>query len=604
MAKIQEKQFRARLPKTSHDLSQRNIFTSASGMLLPIWQDMALPGDKYYLDTDVFMRTQPLLTAAMADIDFSVDYFFVPLMMLYTPLQSQMWSTQDYISSLTNYGLLDKLPLFDWMSDLYYLSSHLGQLGDLPLFTEDSQHNQFERFGKSCIRLMSHLRYNYKMFLPYMVDPSSWEGTDWPDSSNSSPKFFPWQLLAYHTIYYKHYRNEDFVPDNLYYRNFDYILQDSLDGVLGPEHLDFYTCHYINYKKDYFLSASPTPVFNDVSLINNGAALGSIRDAFLSQREIRTGGSDGDSQSLGTATQTIQSVLNGDPQVVPQYGLGTNDLRKMFAVEKLLRITGRSEKSYDSQVLAHFGFDVPRDVLHNLSFLGSHKGKVHIGEVISTANTAADGTNLGEIAGRGYGKSGNNRQIIFTAPCHGAIMAIFHCQPETNYVGGFDRINAIGDIADFYNPEYDKLGKQPIYQYEVESPLQVGPVPIELLNKRLGWQYRYSQWKRKYNVISPAFGHALHNLSTFNNWNSWVVEQKFNDTMEADVPYINNYTSLVSPRITDSIFAQSFEPRWHAEFFQSPWLIFQYDPFLVNSFISCKKVSVMSQTGEPDIDGI
>ena len=39
----------------------------------------------------------------------------------------------------------------------------------------------------------------------------------------------------------------------------------------------------------------------------------------------------------------------------------------MFAVEKLLRITGRARKDYDSQVLAHLGFKVPHDVKHELT---------------------------------------------------------------------------------------------------------------------------------------------------------------------------------------------------------------------------------------------
>ena len=45
--------YKADLGRQDFDLSQKLGFTSASGMLLPIWEDFASPGDSFYLKHDL-----------------------------------------------------------------------------------------------------------------------------------------------------------------------------------------------------------------------------------------------------------------------------------------------------------------------------------------------------------------------------------------------------------------------------------------------------------------------------------------------------------------------------------------------------------------------
>ena len=91
--------YQAHLPRTGFDMSQAFAFTSAPGMILPVYQDLLNVGETVYLNGSLFGRTQNLLNASMCDVDFYIDWFFVPLPMLYQLFPSIRYQTNDYFRS-------------------------------------------------------------------------------------------------------------------------------------------------------------------------------------------------------------------------------------------------------------------------------------------------------------------------------------------------------------------------------------------------------------------------------------------------------------------------------------------------------------------------
>lgn len=77
--------YQARMPKQPHDTSRSLAFTASTGMELPVYYDMLHLGDELHFNGNLFARLNPLFTAALAEIDLHVDYFFVPLSVMYTP---------------------------------------------------------------------------------------------------------------------------------------------------------------------------------------------------------------------------------------------------------------------------------------------------------------------------------------------------------------------------------------------------------------------------------------------------------------------------------------------------------------------------------------
>ena len=80
MSKLDKRQaHEANLSKTSHNLSHVFDYTSAPGMLLPLEHDILNPGESIQCKIDLSQtRTLPLNQAAYLDVDFHVEYYFVP----------------------------------------------------------------------------------------------------------------------------------------------------------------------------------------------------------------------------------------------------------------------------------------------------------------------------------------------------------------------------------------------------------------------------------------------------------------------------------------------------------------------------------------------
>ena len=192
--------------------------------------------------------------------------------------------------------------------------------------------------------------------------------------------------------------------------------------------------------------------------------------------------------------------------------------RLAYAYEQMLSITQRAGKHYDDQVLAHFGYKVPQGISNEVYFLGGHTSKLMIGEVVATAAGASgtgNNSSLGEIAGRGVGSSSNNRNITFTAPCHGLLTAIYSAVPEIDYKAmDIEYQNVLNNVNQYPRPEFDNIGMQPLWQFE--SNLSY----LSYLNSSvyIGWQYRYSAFKLAYDSVHGAFNYTL---------NDWTMSYTF-----------------------------------------------------------------------------
>ena len=80
MSKLDKNQrIRTNKPRQDFNLSHDYLFTATTGQLRPVSHDLLQPGDRVDCKFNFFLRTMPLSTAAMVDVDFFVDYFFVPL---------------------------------------------------------------------------------------------------------------------------------------------------------------------------------------------------------------------------------------------------------------------------------------------------------------------------------------------------------------------------------------------------------------------------------------------------------------------------------------------------------------------------------------------
>ena len=604
---------KAQLPRSSHVLSHDFGFTATTGHLLPVFHTIMNPGDKINLGFDFNLRTMELESAAFADLVTHVEYFFVPMQLLYQPFDNVIYDVQDQFSSNFSYESKAVLPLLD-MSTVY---TRLYNQRSAPFLVYPETNTPIESCGQNSIRLFDMLGLNP---IPIAV------GTTNPQTSTAyyMPNIFPYQLLAYNCIYEYFYRmdSREIFRSDLF--NFDKYYNTPLVQYFEK---DIYSLKYRPLRNDYFTDVKVSPIV-DVLNLNDKTQL-DVANQWLSRSDftvlsgitqpVLRSGTVGSNSGLNNSDYSPLDYVNFNPSDSIQTNFGftlasrnisngslvngmdinTANIRAMFANEKLWSITGRAKKNYDDQTLAHFGFSVPHDVKHEITCFGHDEGKIHIGEVISTANTEL--SPLGEIAGKGYGQMSSKRHS-FTAPCHGVVMAIFSVECVHNYEAGLLKANAVASKYDFYIPEYDHLGMQPLFNYE-SSDL----VGDSNAGNIIGWQYRYEHWKRRYNRTSGAFRNTSGTLK------SWIpTYQRYlgdvstgaigKDSDSANLPSYDAFLNF--PTDVNQIFLAQYQGIWSTAYEGNyDWAkIYDFDPFVVNSHIDAVLVSTMSDYSLPRLD--
>lgn len=624
MSKLDKNQrIRTSKPRQTFDLSHDYLFTATTGQLRAVSHDFLQPGDTVKGKFDFFLRTMPLSTAAMVDVDFLVDYFFVPMDLIWLRFSAWWSRTRSVFFSQVN-------------SSTGYFQSSLPNIDDLPWLTPEDLFtlaNSTDQKFQS-LRLLDDLGLSGTWY----SQDAGFVKTTIPSGGGSVeygyPKMFPWQLYAYQAIYQHWYRDEEreqFNPN---------VYSTDLDGeqVLAPT--DLVKMRYVNRMDDYFTATKLSPL---VANINNDPE-------FLHDFDLKLGQNDFDkityyasenydgSLSSNLGPVNLLNVGSADLQSADyeEHGMmsrAVNQLRALFAQEKLLHVMNMTHKDYDSQVLARLGYDVPRDVKHGIQHLGHDTCQLNIQEIVSGSNTfnGSSGSSLGDLAGQGKAISKGFKGFKFTAPVHGVLMTIWTCRTRPKYTVSALRKDLISDITDFFTPELDDLGMQPQYRYETDlvrkpdlsNTLAVDPYIIT------GWNYRYEYLKRNINRASLAFMRGEDGLAsvspgttwaygynTYSQWSSARVgldkayKQVSGQNRVEDDFYTRPHFDLykVRPDELNNIMLSSWlasppveEETILENWVQCPWLAYQRDPFIVDGRFTCQKVSAMSLYSMPKL---
>lgn len=685
------------LSKTLHPMGYDYAFTAACSHIMPVHEDLLLPDDKVYCKFNFYGRNiLPFLAPASVDFDFHIDYFFVPMFMLYQPFGSVVYEINDEFSANFYHshqsggsGLLSTLPLFDFnvLSDtfnynvnIYDYSRPTGLIATQKLWSssflptslsshDESSHDfvqipSFESIPQRYFRLMDML--GYDVGFEKMICSSD----DYPNitlqGKHYTPPTFPWPILAYNAIYQRYFRDESIEDYRPLTFNVDDLFFDKTQFPNGEQThrwaraLEMCLIKYSRKYSDYFSSVQKSPLINQRNLLMSvgndtdvPAPLGSFGQGLLKTNSfLGTIGNETSSNfsfdSAGLAGRySAPSQIDNPNPITPyadaplsifqggsvhyddgsdnfkneNYARTTDQLRQLFAVEKMLMLTNRADKNYDAQTLAHFGIKVPHDVKHELTHIGHERVTMHLSEITALAGTET--TALGEYAAKGA-VGLNSKGIKFTAPCHGVLMTTLRIIPKYNYFHGVLKRNVVQSRLDLYQPEFDALGMQPLYRYEVGNMVfefsnnrDKELVPYKYSSDIQGWQYRYSQWKDNFNRVSPAF-----KLAPLSNW--ILADKPYRGYSYGETPMdgfswngadstkmthyqydsIYRFGLMASPSDTDNIFGAVYNTKvfYAASGVEHDYAsLYATDPFIIFSNIDYNKVSVMSRYSMPKL---
>lgn len=544
--------------RNGFDLSQFSTFNLSAGMLIPIWWQKYIAGTKVKLSRSVFLRTNAVNTAAFVNMQFHVDYYKVPLRLLWSPWNDFKLRINDLNSSLmvTNpsSGAFDytfpynAVPTFDvnkFERYIHYMTTEFGRrsLTDALGFT----------YANGYLRLKDFFGYGGKMD----VDSSS-------SAQNTSFLVNPMPACAYQKIYFDHYRNSAYENNNPFAYNLDWLKGknqfDVVDTNVTPRStdmlslLEMHRLRYVDYRKDAVFNVYPA--LNYVSTQPNGYdwSIPSSVQGMLYKPLLQ--GSNGGSVYVSENAAT--SPISSRP-------VSVQNIRAAFALDKLLRATSYAPKHVKQQIEARFGVKYSDKLSNETERIGSTIADIGIQEVVSMADT--EQASLGALGGKGvaFGKASDHFETYCDEDC--IVMAIAYVLPRSMY-DSFGTDEWITKISpeQFFQPELQNLGLEPFYNWEIHRESASDAATNNNIVR--GYRPRNSNYKiakdlnhglfRLYNVYYHQNGSA-DDMEFVNNTNSLAAFINHTDASLTTGQNGMSYTDFkVSPRHLNTIFVNEY----------------------------------------------
>jgi hypothetical protein len=526
--------------RSSFDLSSKKLFTAKIGEILPVYWQIAIPGNKYRISSDWFTRTVPVNTAAYTRIKEYYDFYAVPLRLISRALPQAFTQMQDYmtsaISNTANSRMLTSVP----STTLNLLSLSLQTVNDNDVF--DDAGLPYAYGASKILDLLGYGSFLASSNTAKAVITKAYLGLDsLPDASNplvysTSQTVNLLPLLAYQKIYYDFFSESQWEKHLAYSYNVDYWDGNSQLN-LAPEMLQL---RYANYPKDYFMGMLPNSQYGSV------AALPSLIDGYGSNLVIAspssTSSASATAQLLNVASSSNITSSNQNSSL--RYVRLNSDLSALSirATEYLQRwkeVVQFSSKDYSDQMAAQFGVKAPEYMGNHAHYIGGWSNVININEVLNT-NLESDGSQA-VIAGKGVGSQSGHTLTYDCGAEHQVIMCVYHAVPmvDWNLTGQSPQLTVTA-ITDFPQPAFDQLGMQ------VVPALNLQNNPSLTVSGSLGYNLRYWQWKSNIDTVHAAFRSGM-------AYQSWAAPIDGWDVLTSSGAW--SYQSMkVRPQQLNSIF--------------------------------------------------
>lgn len=569
---LQKPLSQSNVSRNAFDVGYSNKFTSSLGMLLPCFVRECNPDEHYRINARMFTRTMPMNSAAFIQCTQHIEFFFVPYRLLWRDFPQFVVGTK-YPTSLYDTSVSSDSPRFDLAKIYNYFNKVLTNVSGTTGFGKDI-------LGypniQNALRLLDLLGYG-----AYFT----------PEAKDFAPAVMnPFRLLAYQKICADFYRVARWEDNRVKSWNIDGLSKDMFSSfnfsVLNDFVHNYLRLNYRPWKKDLFTIADTQ--FQGADFLSNSFVSptlpysSSIGYSSFVPHTSDIGGKQGVLSGLTAEKGTSFSIAN---------------LRSAFALDKLYRLMSQaSDGDYKSQIKARYGFDAYAPQMR-CQFVGSASTTIQVNPITSTADTlsttsdnAFQGTPVGRIYGNGIA-SGQDT-FDFDTKEHGILMGICSFVPDVDYSSyGVNIFNKKLSSSEYFQPEFDNLGKQPLDA----SALYLAKVPgTNGLNSPavLGWIPRYCEYKTHVDEVHGQLnGNIFRSSSGEPTLSSWTAPRLAGFEDNAADYWCKDGLSknffYINPALYNSIFVNQYEG------FQTQ------DQFICEVSNNVQAVLPMSVSGEP-----
>lgn len=511
-----------RYRRSPFPIKQRLTYDCNGGQLIPIFRKQMIPTDIFKIGVNALVRFMPMLAPVFTEINMYVHFFFVPFRILAKYFPEKYGHEDDVEAIITGgEGAFDpETGLSDVVSSAF-----------------------------PCHDEITIEKYSFGDYLGFPVGKAL----------HNVPQY--WADAAA-IIYNEFYRNE--------------VLQEKLtDFNLNSEPF----CR--NWAKDYFTSSLPTqqkgiapalPVSGETSAVwDNNIVTGSHNhtttftksEKFSEDMNVPyNNGSNPRGKFLmevntqgGTSyiPTTITSVSDNSSITIPKDSLNANvvsladattfdvaDIRNVFAIQRILERNNRCGSRYSEYIQANFGVNPGDTRLNRPEYVGGCKTPILTTQVVQTSATEVSSPQ-GNLAGHGIGYIGD-KVGTYVAKEFGVMLGFASIMPKASYQQGIDKELMYKDRWDFFNPSFQNLSEQPVYNWELYVNGNMEATETDAGDGSIfGFQGIYNELRSSYSHVVGAFRDSL---------DFWHLGRKFSER-----PTLSDAFLTCDPDETTRIFA-------------------------------------------------
>lgn len=239
----------------------------------------------------------------------------------------------------------------------------------------------------------------------------------------------------------------------------------------------------------------------------------------------------------GTIPQLSVSGTSSGNITIPSTGTGSFDILSLvrsLAIQKWRETTLRSGFRNTSQYEGHFGVKPIFTEKDRCVFIDSISSPLQVNTVTNMTAPQSEGdAALGDLGANGTSVIGPDKTIKFDAKDFGVIMCIYSVLPEATYNDfGLDMMNQKVLRDDFFTPEFENIGMQPITNLSRTLTAQANT---------LGYVPRYSEYKCGYDRQTAEFSDMLADETGGYTglFGEWSPSRKVDGDVEIDDFYVN-----------------------------------------------------------------
>lgn len=488
--------------RSSFDLSSKKLFSAKVGEILPVYWQIAIPGNKYRIKSDWFTRTVPVNTAAYTRIKEYYDFYAVPLRLISRALPQAFTQMSDYMTSAAsnapNTEQLTSVPYTTTSEISNYISNATVLLDDA---------NIPYRYG-AC-KLLDYLNYGS------ILDPNSlskdivtatYTGiSDLDDNLNPllykksvAVNLLP--LLSYQKIYFDFFSNSQWEKHQAFAYNVDYW-----DGKSAftkqTMSATWMQLRYCNYPKDMFMGVLPASQYGSVAVL---PALDSVLlphqiGLFPSPESTVVGSSVRNPTGGASVVSSNSNSTGSDRYAMLNANLSVLSIRAAEYLQRWKEVVQFSSKDYSDQMAAQFGIKAPEYTGNHAHYIGGWSSVININEVVNT-NLDTD-TSQASIAGKGVSSNSGHEITYDCGAEHCVIMCVYHAVPMLDWAStGQHPQLMVTSISDFPQPAFDQLGMQPVPQLALVNSKNMSGDGTG----NIGYNLRYWQWKSDIDRVNGA----------------------------------------------------------------------------------------------------